>query len=259
MFYDKLTYFRKKNDSILVVGLDTDINRINGDIFDFNRTIIDETKDYACAFKLNIAFYEELGSKGFSALEKTVDYIRKFEYPIILDVKRGDIANTASAYARAYFNRLRVDSITANPYMGRDSIEPYMEIETSHVFVVALTSNEGAADFELPNSLYAEVVCMVKEMNEFYYNRVGIVVGATQKDHLQDVTMISKGLLWLVPGIGTQGGDLEKFFLYTDGYSDIIINSSRSIIFSQSPKDSAKALRDKINLYRRQYEDKHPS
>jgi orotidine-5'-phosphate decarboxylase len=253
MFFEKYNYFKEKNDSVLCVGLDSDINKVKSDQFDFNKNIIDSTKDYVCAYKLNIAFYEEAGEKGVQALQNTIEYIKKFDLPIILDVKRGDISNTAKAYARAYFKNLKVDSITLTPYMGEDSILPYLEIKNSHLFIVALSSNKGAMDFEIPDSLYLRVVGKASQLNKIYKNRVGIVVGATQNAHIQNILNSTKELLWLVPGIGAQGGDAEKFFLACNGYDDIVVNSSRKIIFSNNPKMIVKETRDRLNTYRRKY------
>lgn len=256
MFYEKYQYFKKKNNSVLAVGLDSDINKIGtSSIFDFNKRIIDKTKENVCAFKLNIAFYEEAGEPGIKDLKKTVDYISKFEIPVILDAKRGDISNTAKAYARAYFGKLKVDSITISPYMGTDSMIPYLEMPNSHIFVVALSSNPGAIDFEIPNSLYLKVGEKASKLNEIYKNRVGIVVGATQNNFVTEVAKLSKDLMWLVPGIGYQGGSLEDFFKFSSGHSNVVINSSRGIIFSKDPAVSSKNLKDKINIYRRKYEN----
>ena len=255
MFRERYEYFKRKNESVLVVGLDSDIHRINANLFDFNKHIIDETKDNVCGFKINIAFYEEAGEEGFKELKRTIDYIKKLEMPIILDVKRGDIANTAKAYARAYFKRLKVDSITVMPYMGSDSMKPYLELENSHLFVVALSSNPGAEEFEIPESLYLKVVSRVNELNRKYKNRVGVVVGATQTEYVRKVRETGNDLLWLVPGIGSQGGNLKKFFESSSGYDNVLINSSRKIIFSENPRLESQKLKDEINLYRRKYEN----
>ena len=255
MFFEKYNYFKEKNDSLLCVGLDSDIKRVKGDVFDFNKNIIDKTKDYVCAYKLNIAFYEENGFVGFKDLQKTINYIKKFDLPIILDVKRGDIGNTSKSYAVAYFKNLKVDSITVMPYMGEDSILPYLELKNSHIFIVALSSNSSAEDFEIPNSLYLKVAEKSLEFNRIYKNRVGIVVGATQTEYVENVKKTNNESVWLVPGVGDQGGNLEKFFSSTNGYDNIVVNSSRRIIFSDNVEKAAKDSRDKINLYRRQHEN----
>ena len=149
--FDKFLKMREKNRSVLLVGLDSDYKKINGDVLDFNKRIIVKTYDLICGSKINIAFYEKLGPKGLEILESTINYIRQNpEIPIILDAKRGDIGNTAKAYAEYYFERLKVDSLTINPFMGIDTLEPYLEYDNAHLFALALTSNKGAHDFEIP-------------------------------------------------------------------------------------------------------------
>ncbi|BBE32017.1 orotidine 5'-phosphate decarboxylase [Tepiditoga spiralis] len=258
MFYEKYLKMREKNNSVLIVGLDSDTNKFNSKfskdaigIFEFNKYIIEQTNEYVCGYKPNIAFYEKHGYKGIQALEKTVEYIKKYtELPIIIDAKRGDIGNTAAAYAEAFFKYLKVDSITINPYMGMETINPYIELENSHVFVLGLTSNKGAKDFELENDLYLKVIKNVNEYNKKFKDKIGIVVGATNDEHIEKITKNSGNMVYLIPGIGAQGGSIEKLFKGLNGYKNIVINSSRGIIFSEDPKKSAKELKENLNKAR---------
>lgn len=258
MFYEKYLKMKEKNNSVLIVGLDSDTNKFNSKfskdaegIFEFNKYIIEQTNEHVCGYKPNIAFYEKHGYKGINALEKTIEYIKKYtNLPIILDVKRGDIGNTASAYAEAFFKYLKVDSITVNPYMGMETLLPYLELEDTHVFVLGLTSNKGAKDFELENNLYLKVIKKSNEYNERYKNKVGIVVGATNDSYISKIIKNSGNMVYLIPGIGAQGGSIEKLFNGLNGYENILINSSRGIIFSEKPEKSAKDLKEKLNKAR---------
>mgnify|MGYP001376425653 CR=1 FL=1 len=238
----------KRKKSFLCIGLDTDINKIpkflldtDDPIFEFNKKIIDATNSYCVAYKPNIAFYESLGLNGWKALEKTINYINSY-YPeifTIADAKRGDIGNTSSMYAKAYFETLNFDSITINPYMGKDSVEPFLEYQNKHTIILALTSNIGAFDFQTKNiadnskKLYQEVIrtsTSWKNSNQLMY-----VVGATKASYLKEIRNIVPNNFLLIPGVGAQGGDLKE--VCDNGLNNevgLLINSSRSIIYASN-------------------------
>ena len=238
----------KRKKSFLCIGLDTDINKIpkflldtDDPIFEFNKKIIDATNSYCVAYKPNIAFYESLGLNGWKALEKTINYINSY-YPeifTIADAKRGDIGNTSSMYAKAYFETLNFDSITINPYMGKDSVEPFLEYQNKHTIILALTSNVGAFDFQTKNiadnskKLYVEVIrtsTSWKNSNQLMY-----VVGATKASYLKEIRNIVPNNFLLIPGVGAQGGDLKE--VCDNGLNNevgLLINSSRSIIYASN-------------------------
>lgn len=238
----------KRKKSFLCIGLDTDINKIpkflldtDDPIFEFNKKIIDATNSYCVAYKPNIAFYESLGLNGWKALEKTINYINSY-YPeifTIADAKRGDIGNTSSMYAKAYFETLNFDSITINPYMGKDSVEPFLEYQNKHTIILALTSNVGAFDFQTKNiadnskKLYEEVIRTStnwKNSNQLMY-----VVGATKASYLKEIRNIVPNNFLLIPGVGAQGGDLKE--VCDNGLNNevgLLINSSRSIIYASN-------------------------
>ena len=241
----------KRKKSFLCIGLDTDINKIprflldtDDPIFEFNKKIIDATNSYCVAYKPNIAFYESLGLNGWKALEKTINYINSY-YPeifTIADAKRGDIGNTSSMYAKAYFETLNFDSITINPYMGKDSVEPFLEYQNKHTIILALTSNVGAFDFQTKNiadnskKLYEEVIrtsTSWKNSNQLMY-----VVGATKASYLKEIRNIVPNNFLLIPGVGAQGGDLKE--VCDNGLNNevgLLINSSRSIIYASNDTD----------------------
>ena len=238
----------KRKKSFLCIGLDTDINKIpkflldtDDPIFEFNKKIIDATNSYCVAYKPNIAFYESLGLNGWKALEKTINYINSY-YPeifTIADAKRGDIGNTSSMYAKAYFETLNFDSITINPYMGKDSVEPFLEYQNKHTIILALTSNVGAFDFQTKNiadnskKLYEEVIrtsTSWKNSNQLMY-----VVGATKASYLKEIRNIVPNNFLLIHGVGAQGGDLKE--VCDNGLNNevgLLINSSRSIIYASN-------------------------
>ena len=240
---------RKK--SFLCIGLDTDINKIpkflldlEDPIFEFNKKIIDATNSYCVAYKPNIAFYESEGLNGWKALEKTIKYINS-NFPeifTIADAKRGDIGNTSSMYAKAYFDTLNFDSITINPYMGKDSVEPFLDYKNKHTILLALTSNLGAFDFQTKN--------VDKTSHQFYYeviktstnwknsSQLMYVVGATKASYLREIRNIIPNNFLLIPGIGAQGGDLKD--VCKNGMNNdvgLLVNSSRSIIFASTDSD----------------------
>ena len=261
-FLEKLLQAARSNRSLLCIGLDPDPELMpKVDVFQFNRAIIDATSDLVCAYKPNLAFYEALGIEGLKALERTVAYIPK-GIPIIGDAKRGDIGSTARAYARALFETLGFDAATVNPYLGYDSLEPFMEYKEKGVFILCRTSNVGSADFqaltltETSRPLFELVAQRAREWN--LYGNLGLVVGATYPEELRRVRQICPEMPLLIPGIGAQGGDLASAVRYgVDAKGEkAIISSSRQIIYASRGEDFAAAareaalnLRDQINLY----------
>jgi orotidine-5'-phosphate decarboxylase len=266
-FLDKLDKAAKLNNSLLCIGLDIDLSRIpkfllnkEDPIFSFNKAIIDETRDIVCSYKPNIAFYEMYGTYGMESLIKTIEYISG-DVPVILDAKRGDIGHTAAAYAKSLFENYKADAITVNPYLGHDSVEPYIEYRDKGVFVVCLTSNPGAKDFQIlggDEPLYKTVARSVKEWNK--YGNCGLVVGATNPEELREIRNLSATMPILIPGVGAQGGNLQ--FAVRSGVNKkgerAIINASRSIIYASEREDFAgtaklfaRRMKDEINSYRR--------
>ena len=261
-FLEKLLQASRTNRSLLCVGLDPDPELMPGiDVFQFNREIVDATSDLVCAYKPNLAFYEALGIEGLRALEKTVAHIPK-SIPIIGDAKRGDVGSTARAYARALFDTLGFDAATVNPYLGYDSVEPFIEYREKGVFILCRTSNVGSVHFqalllsETGVPLFEVVAHRAREWNA--YGNVGLVVGATYPEELGRIRQLCPDMPLLIPGIGAQGGDLADAVRYgVDAQGQkAIISSSRQIIYASKGKDFAMAareaalkLRDEINLY----------
>lgn len=238
-----------------MVGLDTDLEKIpphlleeEDPIFAFNKAIIDATHDLCVGYKPNIAFYEAYGMKGWKALEKTIQYLNK-NYPeqfTIADAKRGDIGNTSSRYAKAFLEDLAFDSVTIAPYMGRDSVEPFLEVENKHTILLALTSNQGAYDFQTQLVDGREVYKHVLETSKGYQNsdRLMYVVGATKAEYLTDIRAIIPKAFLLVPGVGAQGGSLQEVCKYgMNADVGLLINSSRGIIYKSQDTDFAVAAR----------------
>jgi len=241
----------KKKNSYLCVGLDTDISKIpahlknsSDPIFEFNRQIIDATHPYCIAYKPNIAFYEALGSKGWESLAKTLEYIPK-ECFTIADAKRGDIGNTSSLYAKAFFEQMTFDSITVAPYMGEDSVKPFLEFKNKWVILLAHTSNSGSSDFQLIESksgkkLYEEVITKSQQWGT--PEQLMYVVGATRADKIADIRKLAPEHFFLVPGIGAQGGDLAETSKHgLNKQCGLIVNSTRAIIYASADKDFASA------------------
>jgi len=234
--------------SFLCVGLDTDIRKIpkhllnsEDPIFEFNKAIIDATHEFCIAYKPNIAFYEAEGPKGWESLKKTLDYIPKNHFTIA-DAKRGDIGNTSGLYARAFFEKLDFDSITVAPYMGSDSVTPFLEYKNKWVILLALTSNTGSSDFQrltvtgTGQQIYESVI--TTSMGWASHEQMMYVVGATRADALSDIRKIIPNHFLLVPGVGAQGGSLEEVCKY--GMIDdigLLVNSTRGIIYASSEKD----------------------
>ena len=243
----------RRNGSRICVGLDVDLSRLpepvkshTDPIFSFNRAVIDATLDLVCCYKPNIAFYEALGLAGLEALYRTIKYI-DHRVPIILDAKRGDIGNTALQYARAAFERLGADAVTVNPYLGLDSIAPFMSFAGKGIFVLCLTSNESANDFQLyPEAapLCERIAARVAEWDRGH-GCLGLVVGATHPGKIGGLRKIAGRLPFLLPGIGAQGGSLDevKEAEVPGGGLGVIVNASRSIIFAGEGKNFADKVR----------------
>lgn len=246
----------KKKESFLCVGLDTDINRIpshllkeKDPLFEFNRRIIDATYKYAVAFKPNIAFYEAHGIKGWESLKKTIDYIPSDLFTIA-DAKRGDIGNTSTMYARAFFEELNFDSITIAPYMGADSVQPFLEFDNKWAILLAATSNPGGADFQHlkigDEFLYQKVIRT--SMSWGSKNNLMFVVGATQPQALYEIRKIIPDHFLLIPGIGAQGGNLKAVCEHgLNKDCGLLVNSSRGIIYASNKKDFATEASNQAN------------
>ncbi len=260
--------------SYLCIGLDTDITKIPkhllstaDPVFEFNEQIIDATKDLCVSYKINTAFYEAMGVKGWGSLEKTVNYIPKGHFKIA-DAKRGDIGNTSSQYAKAFFETLNFDAITVAPYMGEDSVKPFLEYEDKWAIVLGLTSNAGAKDFELQKfvtktDLLDEGIHIAREDTKFLYemvlekvskwgspNNLMFVIGATQADEFENIRQITPEHFYLVPGIGAQGGSLkeisERAMINDCG---ILVNASRAIIYVSDKENFADEARTVAEHY----------
>jgi len=259
----------ESKNSLLCVGLDPDFNKIpphilkmDMPIFQFNRAIVDSTSDLVCAYKPQIAFYS--ASKAEGQLEMTIDYIHANHpgIPVILDAKRGDIGSTANMYAKEAFERYQADAVTVNPYMGGDTLYPFLKHKDKGVIILCRTSNPGARDIQDLESDGEKIyrIIAAKASTEWNYNgNVTLVVGATYPDELKEIRDLVGDMPLLVPGIGAQGGDVKKAVINgrDSKGAGMIINSSRGIIYASSEKDFANAarnaamnLRDEINLYR---------
>jgi len=254
----------QQKKSYLCVGLDTDITKIpkhlqshSDSVFEFNKQIIDATRDLCVSYKINTAFYEAMGLKGWEAMERTVNYIPK-EHFIIADAKRGDIGNTSTQYAKAFFETLNFDAITVAPYMGEDSVKPFLEFENKWAIVLGLTSNPGSKDFEQlrvvgqatnnggektgSDYLYESVLKKVSSWGD--PSNLMFVVGATKASDLEDIRKIIPDHFLLVPGVGFQGGSLEEVSKYgMNKDCGLLVNASRAIIYASEKEDFAKEAR----------------
>jgi orotidine-5'-phosphate decarboxylase len=233
----------QQKKSYLCVGLDTDLTKIpkhllkqSDPVFEFNKQIIDATRDLCVSYKINTAFYEALGLKGWEALEKTVHYIGPDHFKIA-DAKRGDIGNTSSQYAKAFFEAMPFDSVTVAPYMGEDSVKPFLEYEGKWAIVLGLTSNKGARDFELKK--------IESGVESRYPSNLMFVVGATQPEEFINIRKISPLHFFLVPGVGAQGGSLKEISekAMINGDIGLLVNASRAIIYASEKEDFAKEAR----------------
>ncbi|MBA2328627.1 MAG: orotidine-5'-phosphate decarboxylase [Flavisolibacter sp.] len=251
--------------SYLCVGLDTDVDKIPlhlqshpDAVFEFNKAIIDATKEYCVSYKINTAFYEAMGAKGWEIMQRTVDYIPETHFKIA-DAKRGDIGNTSAQYAKAFFETLNFDAITVAPYMGSDSLKPFLEYQNKTTIVLGLTSNAGAKDFELQKMLIEthildEGVHIIKKDTPFLYEWVidkvrewgtienlMFVIGATRSDELKSIRNKIPDHFLLIPGVGAQGGDLHEISTHLlNKDAGILVNSSRSIIYASGGEDFAE-------------------
>lgn len=254
----------KKKQSFLCVGLDTDIKKIpetllatDDPVFEFNKQIINKTAEYAVAYKPNTAFYEVYGAKGWQSLERTIQYIHNNhpEILVIADAKRGDIGNTSANYANAFFNTLKADAITVAPYMGKDSVEPFLGFEDKWVILLALTSNAGSKDFQYSDIdgqlLYEKVLQTATLWADA--DKIMFVVGATHPEELGRIREMLPDYFFLVPGVGAQGGDLQA--VADNGLNEecgLLVNSSRGIIYASKESDFAIKAGEKAHEMQQQ-------
>ncbi|GAB4312670.1 MAG: orotidine-5'-phosphate decarboxylase [Bacteroidales bacterium] len=245
----------REKKSFLCIGLDSDIKKIpeflleeEDPLFEFNRRIIDATHHLAVAYKPNLAFYESLGAAGFQSLKKTVDYLKKHNLFVIADAKRGDIGNTAAMYARAFFEELGADAVTLSPYMGYDSVEPFLKYKGKWAVLLALTSNPGAAQFQMlrvdDRHRYLYEVVLEESSRWPGSEYIMYVTGATKAQEFQNIRKIVPDAFLLVPGVGAQGGSLEEVIRYgINRQCGLLVNSSRSIIYAGNGDNFDEAAR----------------
>lgn len=267
MTTQQLTNQIRKKESFLCIGLDVDLDKIpkhllheEDPIFAFNKAIIDATHHLCVAYKPNIAFYEAYGLNGWKALEKTIQYLNENHSEIftIADAKRGDIGNTSSRYAKAFFEDLAFDSITVAPYMGKDSVEPFLAFEGKHTILLALTSNEGALDFQTKFVEGKEFYKQIIETSKTWKNSENLmyVVGATQAKSLIDIRKIIPNSFLLVPGVGAQGGSLIDVCKYgMNNNVGLLINSSRGVIYASQDEDFAQTAAKKASELQQQMKE----
>jgi orotidine-5'-phosphate decarboxylase len=255
-----ITHILQKR-SYLCVGLDTDIEKIpahllseSDPVFSFNKAIIDATREYCVAYKINTAFYESMGVKGWQSLQKTVDYIPA-EHFKIADAKRGDIGNTSHQYAKTFFEIYPFDAVTVAPYMGADSVKPFLKYNDKCTILLGLTSNEGSADFQLQRTgkhyLYEDVLIKAQEWGT--PQNLLFVIGATQLSQIENARKIAPDHFFLVPGVGAQGGDLQE--ISRKGLNDhigLLVNVSRSIIYASKEKNFAEGAGNMAQQYQQE-------
>lgn len=267
MEYNSLVQEIKKKKSFLCVGLDSDIQKIpehlisqDDPIFEFNKAIIDKTAEFSVAYKPNLAFYESEGPKGWESLDKTVQYIKN-NYPeifIIADAKRGDIGNTSKLYAKAFFENMIFDAVTVAPYMGEDSVSPFLSYKNKWVILLALTSNKGADDFQYHKDnnerLFESVLSISQKWAD--KNQMMYVVGATRAEMLTEVRKIVPDHFLLVPGVGAQGGSLQEVCKYgLNENCGLLVNSSRGIIFADNTEMFAETARHEARKIQQEMEE----
>ncbi|MDT0646776.1 orotidine-5'-phosphate decarboxylase [Zunongwangia sp. F260] len=256
-----------KKKSFLCIGLDVDLEKIpsyllseEDPIFAFNKAIIDATQQFAVAYKPNTAFYEACGIEGWKALQKTVDYLHD-NYPeiyTIADAKRGDIGNTSRMYAKTFLLDMGFDSVTVAPYMGKDSVEPFLEFQNRHTILLALTSNEGAFDFQTKKIDDLELYKQVLKTSRTWKNSENLmyVVGATKAEYFQEIRKIVPDSFLLVPGVGAQGGKLEEVCKYGMNKNiGLLVNSSRKIIYASDSSNFAEVAGAKAEVLQKQMEE----
>jgi len=257
-FKEKLLRAISKNNSLLCLGLDTDIEKLPShlsktpeSVIDFNRSIIEATSDIVCAYKVNSAFYESMGAVGFEILKSTIEIIPDW-IPVVLDSKRSDIASSARMYAKAAFVEIGADAITVNPYFGVEAIEPFVEFKNKFTFVTILSSNPGAFDFQYlkcGDKFFFQIIA--EKFISAGFENLGFVVGATRGTDIKIVRELSGEKLFLIPGIGAQAGEIESAVRY--GINDekaVLINVSRAIIYASSSTDFAERAREKAVEYK---------
>lgn len=253
----------QQKESFLCVGLDTHLDLIpkhllkyEDPVFEFNKAIIDATHDIVIGYKPNLAFYESMGVKGWESLQKTMSYLQQFKENVftIADAKRGDIGNTSKMYAKAFFENLNFDSVTVAPYMGEDSVTPFLEYKNKWVILLGLTSNKGSSDFQFLNTtggkIFEQVIKRAQQWGS--PNQLMFVVGATHPEEFINLRQLAPEYFFLVPGVGAQGGDMEK--ICTNGMNNevgLIINSARQIIYASGGEDFEEAARNTA-LYTKQ-------
>ncbi|ATA73328.1 orotidine-5'-phosphate decarboxylase [Capnocytophaga sp. H4358] len=266
MTLQKLINQIRKKKSFLCVGLDVDLTKVpshllqtEDPIFEFNKAIIDATHSFAVAYKPNTAFYEAYGVKGWQSLAKTIAYINE-NYPdifTIADAKRGDIGNTSAMYAKAFFNDLQFDSVTVAPYMGKDSVEPFLAFQDKITILLALTSNAGAFDFQTQMVNNEELYKKVLQTSLTWENSQNLmyVVGATKAEYLKEIRKIVPNHFLLVPGVGAQGGSLDEVCEYgLNADNGLLINSSRGIIYASNGTDFAEKAREEAQKLQQRME-----
>ena len=266
-FRQRLREASERNNSLLCIGLDPDPAEMNGrDIADFCIAIIDATIDLVCAYKPNLAFYEAHGSAGYAALERIIDHVNG-RVPVLGDAKRNDIGNSARFYAKGLFETIGFDAITVNPFLGRDSLQPFLDYEDKGVFILCRTSNPGGADLQGLSAVYDGVPMPLYEAVAHLSNswdtngNIGLVTGATYPSEAKRIREICPDMPFLVPGVGTQGGELESALSATldaDG-GGILVNSSRGILYASTGADFADAARAAAENLRTQIENARPS
>jgi len=263
-FLDKLNKAIIKNNSLICIGLDTDLSKIpkhllkeSDPIFAFNKQVIDATHDLVCSYKPNMAFYEAYGIEGLNSLKKSINYLKtKYPHiPTICDAKRADIGSSSEKYAKSIFEYFGFDSVTVNPYLGTDSLIPFLKYKEKGIIILCKTSNSGASDFQDlkvgKDKIYIKVAKQIIKWHKIHKNCL-MVIGATWPKEIKEVRNLTDDIFFLVPGIGTQGGDAEKTVKYglNSKNSGLIINVSRAIIYADNTKDFANIIRVKTLEYK---------